>query len=361
MADPLRHYREIWLVDFEFRCPPGCVPDVHCMVAREFRSGRLIRLWSDQLAELRDPPFPIDSGLSVRGLLRSAEFGCFLALGWPMPARVLDLFTEFRCLTNGLAVPCGNGLLGALAYYGLGAIAAAEKSDMRDLAIRGGPFTPAEREALLDVLSNATLIRWVGYCRPCCRRSTYRGPCYVAATWPRWRRWNTRARRSTSRPSEALRANWGRLKGRLTREIDREYGVYVAGGRVPDERPRRHSVGRCWRSPQTSVVTRTTWPRGGQVRSRLPTRKPCRRFVAAETGRAREDRFDGGRDRTMGERRQGSFDVARSGRAGAGTGRRVSGTGDRPRLFVGRWLRRHRPCRAAVGSAAGSDRQAAPA
>ncbi len=64
--------------------------------------------------------------------------------------RVLDLFTEFRNATNGLPVPCGNGLLGALAYYGLGAIAAAEKSDMRDLAIRGGPFTPAEREALLD-------------------------------------------------------------------------------------------------------------------------------------------------------------------------------------------------------------------
>ena len=72
------------------------------------------------------------------------------ALGWPMPARILDLFTEFRCLTNGLSVPCGNGLLGALAYYGLGGIAAAEKADMRDLAIRGGPFTPAEREALLD-------------------------------------------------------------------------------------------------------------------------------------------------------------------------------------------------------------------
>lgn len=30
---------------------------------------------------------------------------------------------------------------------------------------------------------------------------------------------------------DALRANWGRLKGRLTREIDREYRVYVAGGR----------------------------------------------------------------------------------------------------------------------------------
>ena len=31
-----------------------------------------------------------------------AELGCFLALGWPMPARILDLFAEFRATTNGL-------------------------------------------------------------------------------------------------------------------------------------------------------------------------------------------------------------------------------------------------------------------
>ncbi len=30
---------------------------------------------------------------------------------------------------------------------------------------------------------------------------------------------------------DALRANWGRLKGRLTRAIDSDYGVFVAGGR----------------------------------------------------------------------------------------------------------------------------------
>ena len=32
----------------------------------------------------------------------SAEIGCHLALGWPVPQRVLDLFTEFRNHTNGV-------------------------------------------------------------------------------------------------------------------------------------------------------------------------------------------------------------------------------------------------------------------
>jgi DNA polymerase I len=42
-------YREIWLVDFEFCAPPGERPEPVCLVAREFRSGRVIRLWEHEL------------------------------------------------------------------------------------------------------------------------------------------------------------------------------------------------------------------------------------------------------------------------------------------------------------------------
>ncbi|NLX56023.1 MAG: DNA polymerase I, partial [Planctomycetaceae bacterium] len=84
-ADPLRHYLQIWACDFEFHATPGVVPAPICMVAREYRSGQLIRLWSDQLAELRQPPFPVDAGSLFVAYYASAEFGCFLSLGWPMP------------------------------------------------------------------------------------------------------------------------------------------------------------------------------------------------------------------------------------------------------------------------------------
>ena len=50
----------------------------------------------------------------------------------------------------GTAEPCGRGLLGALAYYGLDAIEAAEKDAMRQLVMRGGPWSEAERKAILD-------------------------------------------------------------------------------------------------------------------------------------------------------------------------------------------------------------------
>jgi len=69
---------------------------------------------------------------------------------WELPTRVVDLFIEFRNISNGRRLPCGNGLLGALAAFGLRAIDASEKAEMRDLAMRGGDYTPNEKMALLD-------------------------------------------------------------------------------------------------------------------------------------------------------------------------------------------------------------------
>ena len=56
-SNPLNQFREIWLLDFEFNQVPGNLPIVRCMVARELRSGRAIRLWADQLSRLAAPPF----------------------------------------------------------------------------------------------------------------------------------------------------------------------------------------------------------------------------------------------------------------------------------------------------------------
>ena len=42
----LSDFKEIWIVDFEFQISEGGFPDVHCMVAREARSNRLIRAFA---------------------------------------------------------------------------------------------------------------------------------------------------------------------------------------------------------------------------------------------------------------------------------------------------------------------------
>ncbi len=142
-------FRQIWAVDFEFIAHPGERPKPICLVARELRSDALIRLWQDEL-QRPDPPFPIDESALFVAYYASAELGCFKVLDWPMPARILDPYGEFRALTTGLPVPCGKGLLGALKAHGLEAMSKTEKAEMRELILSGGPYGQEEQSAILD-------------------------------------------------------------------------------------------------------------------------------------------------------------------------------------------------------------------
>jgi DNA polymerase I len=157
-------FKEIWMADFEFSAASGEKPIPTCLVAKEFRTSRLIRLWQDQLQGMSEPPYPSKGDNLFVAFYASAEMGCHLALSWPVPKYVLDLFTEFRVHTNGKPVPCGNTLLGAMAYFGLDAVSVAEKDSMRQLVLRGGPWTEDEKTALLnycesDVLAVEKLLR----------------------------------------------------------------------------------------------------------------------------------------------------------------------------------------------------------
>src|SRR5262245_3932274 len=147
-----------------------------------------------------------------------------------MPERVLDLFAEFRNLTNGPSVPHGWGLLGALAFFGLDALDAAEKDAMRALALRGGHYTQAERTALLDYCASDVdaLARLLPRMAPHLDlpRALLRGRYMTAAAKMEWR--------GVPLDTDALtllRANWDAIKARLVREVDRDCRVFVPAGR----------------------------------------------------------------------------------------------------------------------------------
>ena len=157
-------FREIWCVDFEFTAPPGEQPRPVCLVGIEICSGREIQLWEDELRGRKTPPYSVGPDSLLVAYYCPAELGCHLALGWSHPVNVLDLYAEFRNYANGRPVPCGYGLLGALVFFGLDSMDAAEKESMRALVIRGGPWTCDEQEALLgycrsDVVSLGKLLR----------------------------------------------------------------------------------------------------------------------------------------------------------------------------------------------------------
>jgi DNA polymerase I len=152
----LAAFSEIWLFDFEFIPKPGEHVDVVCLVAHELRSGRTLRLWRDQLTET--PPYRVDDGALFVCFVASAECSCHLALGWPLPAQVLDLSPEFRSITSGVDLPGDpadkkgkgkKGLIAALRYYGLETVGAKYKDAMQKRVLEGWPFTDKEREQIL--------------------------------------------------------------------------------------------------------------------------------------------------------------------------------------------------------------------
>jgi hypothetical protein len=239
-------YRAVWAVDFEFTAPPGQRPQPLCLVARELRAGALVRSWLTDYA-LPGPPFDTGADSLLVAYYASAELGCFLALDWPFPVRILDLYAEFRCLTSGLAAPCGHSLLGALAYYGLDGLAAAEKDGTRQLAMRGGPYTAGERAALLDYCQSdvdslarllpAMVPRIVpsaldpGTRHKALGQALLRGRYMAAAARMEW----------AGAPLDVdalarLRDGWDRIKGRLVKEVDRDYQVYDPTGHFSTER-----------------------------------------------------------------------------------------------------------------------------
>jgi len=221
-------FREVWAVDFEYQSEPGEIPAPVCLVARELRTGKLIRLWRDELLALSQPPYPVDEGSLVVAYYASAEIGCHLTLGWPVPARVLDLFTEFRANTNGLPTVAGAGLIGALAHHGLDAIDADDKEEMRNLILSGGPWTAEQVTAILDYCQTDvdSLARLLPVMLPTIDlpRALLRGR-YMAAV---------AGMEHNGVPIDLctltrLRRNWDAIQRRLIDEIDADYGIYENG------------------------------------------------------------------------------------------------------------------------------------
>jgi DNA polymerase I len=221
----LRTFTQIWLVDFEFTAPPGDRPEPICLVALELVSGRTKRISGQELKFLAGPPYAIGHDSLFVAFYASAEIGCHLALGWPVPANILDLFVEFRNSTNGQQLPCGNGLLGALTFYGLDGISVVEKKEMRDLALRGGPYTIGEHAALLDycqsdVIALKSLLHTMESSLDM-PRALLRGQFMAAAARMEY----------SGVPIDiekllAIREHWDNIQLQLISKVDADYGVY---------------------------------------------------------------------------------------------------------------------------------------
>jgi DNA polymerase I len=220
-------YREIVLCDFEFGAEAGGRQVPVCLVAHELRSGRKYRLWRDEFGAR--PPYSTGPDTLFAAFYASAEIGCHLALGWPVPERVLDLFIEFRCLTNGRPTVAGPSLIGALTHCGLDAISVTEKKEMQALAIELGRIgrqpTPQEKADLLAYCETDVdaLTRLLPAMAPYIDlpRALLRGRYMCAAARIEF----------AGVPIDMdmlgrLREGWVDIQDRLIAEIDRDYAIF---------------------------------------------------------------------------------------------------------------------------------------
>jgi hypothetical protein len=171
-------FRQIWVVDTEFYPGPGLANGgvegdpltPLCLCALEMRSGRLIRLWQDELG--RFPPYRLDNDALFVGHMLSAEFGFHIAKSWGEPACALDTYIEFRHCTNNGTVKSGDrekgfyGMAGALRYFLEDEIDLRRKEDMRDRIMQGPPFSSQERRDIQlynedDVQGGVRLLRHI--------------------------------------------------------------------------------------------------------------------------------------------------------------------------------------------------------
>jgi DNA polymerase I len=224
-TNTIESFREVWLVDFEFGCKDGDIPDPVCLVAKKLGSDVAFRLWEDEMKQLKSPPYDIGSNSLFVAYYASAEIGCHLVLDWPLPTHVLDLFTEFRNLTNGRTLTSGAGLLGALVYFGLPAITSENKDEMRDLALRGGPWSAEEQKVLLEYCETDVdaleLLLSEMECFIDLPRALLRGRYMKAAAKIE----NTGIPLDTT-AHNLFKDNWESIQDSLILEIDSCFGVY---------------------------------------------------------------------------------------------------------------------------------------
>ncbi len=228
-------YERIHFIDFEYEDGgvAGNNPRVVCLVVRDSKAGSVKRYWRDELNKMSAAPFDIGSETLLVAYFAPAEMQCFLMLGWPRPENFLDLFAEFRRLTNGQHLAYGKGLVGALRYFGLDSFVPAQKDEMRQLILSGGPWSEAQQAAILDYCQSdvdalepllATMLAHEPWTFDLLGQALMRGRYTVAVGMMQFN--GIPIDQDVFRK---LKSNWAVLKSQLIAQVDAAFGVYAGG------------------------------------------------------------------------------------------------------------------------------------
>ncbi|MDC0130493.1 DNA polymerase [Planktomarina temperata] len=182
---------------------------------------------------MNTPPFETGEDVAIVSYFAPAEVQSMVALSWTINVSVIDLFAEFRCQTNGDPNVGRKSLVSALQFYGLKQFIPEEKDSMRDLILSGGPWSEAQRSAILDYCQQDVIalgplldamLKRAPWSELQFNQALLRGR-YMKAVG---------AMQHRGIPIDLgmldkLDANWEKIKLNLIENVDAQYGVYVDG------------------------------------------------------------------------------------------------------------------------------------
>ncbi len=217
----------------------GKVPDGNhvipvCLCAKSLITGREWRIFAEPGAP---NPLPTDTNVLYVCFAAPAEWSFFLAMGWELPPTIIDLYAERMMQTCGKKETegkrCGKRymptLLRSMTTYGLDAMSAAEKEEMRDLIRRGHPYTDDERIRILDYcmeddVSGTTELFEAMFDELNLPYAILRGNFTQVIAW-----WEYNGIPADAPAYERFMRNRGKLLARLIASVEDEYGygVYV--------------------------------------------------------------------------------------------------------------------------------------
>lgn len=116
MHSSLSHFANIWIVVAAVRAQPGERTEPRTIVAMNFDTKHVIE--NSHRNGFVEHPYTLGADCLLVTTNGPELVGCHLALGWPVPARLLDLLVEFKNISNGRSGRLVGGLAGALIWFG---------------------------------------------------------------------------------------------------------------------------------------------------------------------------------------------------------------------------------------------------
>lgn len=216
---------EIWIADFEFISKDGNNPVPICFCALELNSNKIIKIW---LQGEINPISPInfkDSNLTYVAFYSIAEMSCHLVLNWDIPENIIDLFCEWRILTND-GLKKSNGLLAACQHFGIKTITSLDKDAMRERILRGAPYTEAEKIKILDycesdIVETAALFKAMQPIIDSWERALFRGH-YMSVT----AQIENRGVPLDFETLHAMQENWEQIKLELLKDVKKDFDFF---------------------------------------------------------------------------------------------------------------------------------------